>query len=631
MQLRVIVLAAVLTVTATSTAAAKPPAPAAPAVGVVPAAVARGAHVAVPVTVRGPLNGARLTLALSRDARRGRDDTALGAGRRIKTLRRGRRAVLRVGVTMPKTVRLGTWRLLACLTVAHRPAVCRAARRRITVTAPASPAHPAPGPAAPAPASGPEPGAVAPFPRPAAPLDVGVHLQGDRAVTQDVGTAGGTIEATAADGTVTTLVIPAGALPGPVDITLTPLSALDGLPFSGGLAGGVQMAPDGLQLLRPARLTIAPASPPAGAVRLPFGYARAGESLHLLPEGDDGIEIDHFSGAGLASGTAEDRAAQRARVPEGAQAQREQESVFDAGAAMAHAVFLSIEPRLVAGAADPDLAVAAVTDALQAEPLLLAHADDPLAAADEARLRQEVLAALLAAAQKSFDACVRQGSVDDARRLLMLAFLAQRAGVGLPDADERVRHCLRFELSADMTFTDRSENLPDATARHVVTGLVVVGEPAGLGVRFLAQKMPDSVSFTYSHTDDAGCTTSAAGSDAIGPFVVQDIGLRTVPGLPAAAASLDVWVAFSLSREKLAFTGPGDCSAPPVPIGFHDAAAGGAYLDVLEPGHGFRLSGWTLSGSPFTASKVVDRDVDYGAGTTHEHSVFQLRHVPLTY
>jgi hypothetical protein len=137
-----------------------------------------------------------------------------------------------------------------------------------------------------------------------------------------VGTAGGRVTAKGADGTVYTLTFPKGAVGGSEKITLTPVSSADGLPFSGGLAGAVQMAPEGLRLLAPAVLRIeSPKTVPAKEFEtVAFAYHNNGEGLYLNPgEAKDGavtMEIWHFSGAGAAQATqAEVSTQQTQRVP----------------------------------------------------------------------------------------------------------------------------------------------------------------------------------------------------------------------------------------------------------------------------------------------------------------------------
>jgi hypothetical protein len=117
------------------------------------------------------------------------------------------------------------------------------------------------------------------------------------AATASIGRDGGAITA----GGVT-LAIPAGALSENRQITVTPLTALRGSPLDGGLIAGARLQPDGLALLKPAKLSFALPAGTGPADVVGFGFEGAGADLHLTPSQVDGgrLELDvwHFSGAG---------------------------------------------------------------------------------------------------------------------------------------------------------------------------------------------------------------------------------------------------------------------------------------------------------------------------------------------
>jgi hypothetical protein len=93
------------------------------------------------------------------------------------------------------------------------------------------------------------------------PLTLTSTAEAGRASAMVLDSAGGTVEATAADGTRYRLDVPENALPYPVTVTLTPLDGIAGFP--GGDPAhrvGVDLQPEGLQLWAPATLTITPAT-----------------------------------------------------------------------------------------------------------------------------------------------------------------------------------------------------------------------------------------------------------------------------------------------------------------------------------------------------------------------------------
>jgi hypothetical protein len=139
-------------------------------------------------------------------------------------------------------------------------------------------------------------------------LDVGIQLDAPRAVRRVLSRDGGTLTATADDGSTFTLTIPEDALVGREEIILTPVSGMTGLPDGVTLAAGVQMAPEGLLLLQPATLTIAPANRVAADQEVAFGWTRDGRGVHAqVPALEPRVptfQVTHFSGAGVAAGSA---------------------------------------------------------------------------------------------------------------------------------------------------------------------------------------------------------------------------------------------------------------------------------------------------------------------------------------
>lgn len=267
-------------------------------VSVRPGRVAAGDSVKIAVGLSGrPTRAARITLLLSRDARRDRGDTALGAPLRLRLRARAATAAR----TVARATRAGTYRVLAC--VARR---CRAsaplrvlappagATGALPSIAPASGAVPAPGPGRTLPAiktvpDGPVNGTVTP---------------GGGSVTKTIGTSGGSLTTTDEAGRGYTLTFPANAVPDGTDITMTPIAAIGGTPLDDRFTGGVILGPDGLQLIRPATLTI---TDPGGAPgeQLAFLADGTGNDLHAVPVAGDPtvvtMQLTHFTLAGTAT------------------------------------------------------------------------------------------------------------------------------------------------------------------------------------------------------------------------------------------------------------------------------------------------------------------------------------------
>lgn len=151
---------------------------------------------------------------------------------------------------------------------------------------------------------------------------VAVSLDSGRAVSGDITAAtGGTLSATAADGTVFTLEIPPNAFFSDKTVTMTPVAAIQGLPFSGGLAAAVDLQPSGVYLLDGARLTIRTPSPVSEAEETTFAWNGSGEDFFLYPpvaaNGDLQMHVSHFGGYGVARGTETERQTQSGKEPLG--------------------------------------------------------------------------------------------------------------------------------------------------------------------------------------------------------------------------------------------------------------------------------------------------------------------------
>jgi hypothetical protein len=139
-------------------------------------------------------------------------------------------------------------------------------------------------------------------------LKVSLELDGTRAAHRVISKEGGSLTAVGEDGSTYKLTIPENALVGDENIILTPVKAISGLPGGVTLAAGVQMAPEGLLLLKPATLTVEAKRPAAPNQELPFGWSREGDGVHAqfvavqptIPT----FTITHFSGVAVASASA---------------------------------------------------------------------------------------------------------------------------------------------------------------------------------------------------------------------------------------------------------------------------------------------------------------------------------------
>lgn len=146
-------------------------------------------------------------------------------------------------------------------------------------------------------------GMFKPLTKLAAPVRVLPVLDAARAVTAALGPGGGSVSAVAANGTTFRLDVPAGSVREATQITLTPLSSPTTAKWFGTLVGGVQLAPEGLLLMRGATLTVTPKGRVPASRWVPVGFTGQGEDVHLVPVGRNRAAIEiplaHFSGFGV--------------------------------------------------------------------------------------------------------------------------------------------------------------------------------------------------------------------------------------------------------------------------------------------------------------------------------------------
>ena len=436
--------------------------------------------------------GSRVDFLLSDDRKSSRGDSRIGRSK-LKALKPGKRRRLRATLALPADA-VGDRHLIACAKRLGKESReknnCVASKERVAIASPGDPtpqppstdptSPTGPGPATPAPdptqPAGSDPPAAGSGADPAAPVDpadprsVTPSVDRDREQAALIGPGGGTVSATGADGSTYTLTVPAGALFGPTSITMAPLVTVDGLPFSGGLAAGVDLQPHGLRLNEPATLKFEPASTPPSAQRTPFGYAEQGKDLRLQAyrAGSAGLELSlsHFSGYGLASGTAAERAEQAAHPPSNPEAQLEQRAAQaqeDPGLLSSWTAYLRdyyrqvVRPRLLAAETDEQLAGVAIQGyfAWLRATRMLSSEDEFASEIEEGR------SSFRAIIDFAYDRAVRRcqdGDLASATAILNVAHLGDFLGVPvggspLADFDACVRLTLDFEAESRLTYT----------------------------------------------------------------------------------------------------------------------------------------------------------------------------------
>jgi hypothetical protein len=620
------------------------------------------------VTARGTAKPSELGLVLSRDAKRSADDLVLTGVRKVKRLK-GSSVTGKVQVTVPASAKAGAYRLLACADVKQKVRErnernnCRAAAGTLVVSGPApaagGPGVPTPGaggtpPAGPTPTPTPSPAPGGP-PSPA-PRAVKPQLSPAQAVTQTVGESGGTLSATGPDGSQYTLAIPEGALPGPQAITMTPLAGVGDLPFSGGFHGGVDLGPDGLQLLEPARLEITPAAAVPVAQQILFSYHGAGGELHLelpAPGAAVALSVSHFSGYGLAAGTSADVRAQQQHAPTRSTEQFQQaaaeivraarEAELAGGTGDLSGVFPlmkdwfneSVKPHLVAATTDDALGVSAIAEGLGfTRQLALFGGGDEELEAMAAQVWPLVEQIIRHVFDVTYQRCV-DGDVNMAPRLLAFERTSQLLGLNL-DGTAKLAQCLHFELDFAGTYTEREEGYFTKTAGVETSALPIeLGSGIAGPLTLRGQAPVTHTSWSIANGPSAeGCDLVPAGTtdgtmivlslDLVLHLRTEMVGPREI--IVTEPPEVSMRMSQGLAKEFSTLSG-GDTCPPDSGGTFEEFVYSTGFADLHaneESAEGFALTGFQtgVDGAFAKRTYAVDN------GLRSEQATFTVRHTP---
>lgn len=391
------------------------------------------------------------------------------------------------------------------------------------------------------------------------------HPDPSRAVSREIPITGGSISATAANGTVFNLTIPPDALLSKETITLTPVAGIDGLPLTGGLVGAVDLAPAGLRLFQAATLTVTPTVPVPIAEEITFAWRGNGDEFFLYPPELDKSKISmkllHFSGYGVGRGTAADQAAQQLRVPAGAEdalSQRLQEVIANRRRVLAQSkglvafqneaeFFRQMEERLrdyynSSLKAELEVAKTNCTKAkgIMQKALSWARSAELLGLGGEFAgeiqgIHDTLITALVNCYNKSFDTCVSRN--DPAQVREMLSFKRQLSLLGAESRveDSKIERCARFELDYESVIEELE---PHGTAfkwRHQVKATVPLTFSFATGPTGSGELV---YSVTYTGPAVSPCSTTTVGSNSVFQVTRTDINLNAFEGDAAPPSAL---------------------------------------------------------------------------------------------
>jgi hypothetical protein len=581
---------------------------------------ARGAPLSARATVRASKKVAKpssVAFWLSSNRTKGKSDIRVVGGELVPALGKGKSSARPAVAFVPKSVKLGSYYLLACADN------CVASKRKLKVV------------------------------KPRAAAKVTPHLADANAVSQVVSTAaGGTLNATGPDGSTYKLEIPAGALPSDTTIRMTPVASIGGLPFTSA-AGGVDLQPEGLILLKTARLTVTPAHAPPPARQVTVGWHGGGQDLHLEPTSPGSgfvFGIEHFSGYEVANGTQKQVDALQQRPPVSTHEQLSQaiyEATKNGRGADLPPVFESyfdstVKPLLDQARSDDAVVSLALTEALgwvrQVE--LLGLGDDPGLKSRSGQVFTQLVTIVQNAANRASDKCIA-GDIGQIQRLIAVERFAQVLGFTTGDVFTKIQRCLHFELDYDGSFQVREpgangpEDLKtDFTTKIAglkIAGRLTPGETQSGASQSLAYP-------TYTATANNGCH-----ADSLSSVTEQR---------PFAVTALDVSATLTTTVDAQGRTsfksGPPDVSLQIDPgyrtenftytcnqgsqdrhVRFFDLAFKQDHPSEFTAATGiYTLRGWSPGSAGVFATKTYQVPLTSGIEKFGETSTFRLRHTP---
>jgi hypothetical protein len=476
-----------------------------------------------------------------------------------------------------------------------------------------------------------------------------------RATTRTVTEEGATLSTTGSDGTRYTLVMPAGAIAGARDITMTPLAAAHGLPFSGGLRGGVALIPAGLEFFGPATLRIEPpaAINPAQIIAL---AAEDGADLHLYPATVTSwmieMQLYHFSEYMGASATPGEAAAQAEKTPAKLRSQLEQaiakertcqimgagcDDTEDLGALVRQLLEAQwqqeIRPKL--DAAQSAYNFSQVVEAVQAF-LSWERTRQLMGVAELQQLAdigwQKLDGLFTRAVEIAFRECSQYHHFEYLTVLLGLERQAQLLGGPDGQALAKWHECLTFEL--DLRSTVEQNMSGDALRVTVATRVPLTIDGSSETFVWRGSAQPQLISYTW---DLDGCTATFVPKD----YVNTEITMRlrwdwrghghlgvTDKALVITGVEMEYFPGMITGTQLFTCDGetqPSDGAAWPhfLFILFHEDELGDAGI--------YHINGWVAdrTGTSLVAYKLYDRSQPWGGDTTlSERTRFDLLHFP---
>jgi hypothetical protein len=378
------------------------------------------------------------------------------------------------------------------------------------------------------------------------PVTVTTTVDPSRSVSARIGPAGGALTATGADGSRYVLEVPAGALVEEIEVTMTPIESMEGLPLSEGLAAGVQLEPDGLAFYDFVTLTIEPAEEISVDQQIPIGSSGLDGAVFIPlidPESTTvRLKLLHFSSGGVAKGYLADLAPVRQRL--GGSADARLQSLIAAELARARQTQLLtgedtldmgvieslmkqwkeqvLKPRLAAAGESCAAGRLAIETVLgyERQHQLLGVGDSMMGELDD--LLPKVARVCV---REEYELCRDEHIVH--RMIPVLLNLKRQSeligGAGMDqviaEAEDLARRCLHFEL--EFKSTARMESGRTFNESEMESTIEITYDPTTLPPTVTGSSALVNLSYEVSDPEGGGCTTT--GNRGGGTFEVSNL------------------------------------------------------------------------------------------------------------
>jgi hypothetical protein len=437
------------------------------------------------------------------------------------------------------------------------------------------------------------------------PVTVTTTVDQTRSVSTRIGPAGGTLTATGADGSRYILEVPAGALVEEIEVTMTPIQSMEGLPLSEGLAAGVQLAPDGLAFYDFVTLTIEPAETIPVEQQLPIGSSGETGAVYipLIDLDPDAIRLQllHFSSAGVSKGYLADLGPVRQRLGGSAEARiqsllsqevvgtrQDGESVPDMGTIAALLKLFQaqvLNPRLAAAGescAAGTLAILTIASFGRISQLMGVGDFDALGEI------QKILPNVShVCVREEYELCRDQHIV---HRMIFVPSRvmadSEKFGVAMDEviaeAEDLTRKCLTFEV--EFKSTARSESEKKYNESEMESTIEISYEPGSAPPVVTGSSALVNLSYEVSDPEGGGCTTR--GNRGGGTFEVFNLYFEVAVADENDRLGYvkDIWLTYApgISTETITSTCAGRSSATSPPsavwsntyMGIHQSEVG---------------------------------------------------------